>query len=110
MSSSLLDQIAAADYSDETDVFRKWLNDFDEVPQAIELNGEPYTIKEIHPSLMPAMTVTNQALQQEKGKPNSLVVGPSADGNKLVITNRGAPNRIWEPIESLAIPTEGATG
>jgi len=99
---SVLEAIEQADYADETDVYRDWLAELDG-PEEVVIDGETYSVVDIHTEYTPTMGVTNSRLKKQKGKPDTLCVGLSCEGDMLILTTHSDRNRVWKKVDSIEV-------
>jgi hypothetical protein len=99
---SILEAVEQAEYAGETDVYRDWLAGLED-PEEVKIDGETYSVEGIHTEYTPSMCVTNSRLKKQKGKPDTLCLGLSCQGDILILTTYGTRNRVWKEINSIKI-------
>lgn len=105
-SDAILDRIEAASYEDEMQVFKEWLSENAGMPQLL-INGRRFDVETICPE-WPHLSVYRPGDPTGNGDRPSIrrVVGPSCDGDILMMTNLGDTDKDWERITDIEIADE----
>jgi hypothetical protein len=99
--SGIVDRIEQVPYGTETEVYTEWLEGLF-VGDHLMINGDQYEVQAVSTKHGGFLSVTSPDLQQDEFKPDSRAVGPSADGDILILVDHNYPiNDTWIEITDI---------